>query len=114
MNANDSFDVIPSGAALGADIVGLDLTQEINSAVFDRMIDAWDKHLVLRFRNQNLTEDQFVRFSRYLATSTRRRHGLLTEATIQHARKLPWFRISSKAAFRLAGLAIQNWFGIRT
>ena len=65
MNANDSFDVIPSGAALGADIVGLDLTQEINSAVFDRMIDAWDKHLVLRFRNQNLTEDQFVRFSRY-------------------------------------------------
>ncbi len=37
MNANDSFDVIPSGAALGADIVGLDLTQEIDSAVFDRM-----------------------------------------------------------------------------
>ena len=35
MKANDSFDVIPSGAALGADIVGLDLTQEINSAVFD-------------------------------------------------------------------------------
>jgi taurine dioxygenase len=65
MNANDSFEVIPSGAALGADIVGLDLTQEINSTVFDRMIDAWDKHLVLRFRNQNLTEDQFVRFSRY-------------------------------------------------
>ena len=65
MNANDSFDVIPSGAALGADIVGLDLTQEIDSAVFDRVIDAWDKHLVLRFRNQNLTEDQFVRFSRY-------------------------------------------------
>ena len=65
MNANDSFDVIPSGAALGADIVGLDLTQEIDSAVFDRVIDAWDKHLVLRFRNQNLTEEQFVRFSRY-------------------------------------------------
>ena len=65
MNANESFDVIPSGAALGADIVGLDLTQEIDSAVFDRVIDAWDKHLVLRFRNQNLTEEQFVRFSRY-------------------------------------------------
>ena len=65
MNANDSFEVIPSGAALGADIVGLDLTQEIDSAVFDRVIDAWDKHLVLRFRNQDLTEDQFVRFSRY-------------------------------------------------
>jgi taurine dioxygenase len=29
------------------------------------MLDAWDKHLVLRFRNQDLTEDQFVRFSRY-------------------------------------------------
>ena len=35
MNANDSFEVIPSGAALGADIVGLDLTQEIDSAVFE-------------------------------------------------------------------------------
>ena len=65
MRTKDSFDVIPSGAALGADIVGLDLTQEIDGAVFDRMLDAWDKHLVLRFRNQDLTEDQFVRFSRY-------------------------------------------------
>ena len=68
MNANDSFEVIPSGAALGADVVGLDLTQEIDGAVFDRVIDAWDKHLVLRFRNQNLTEDQFVRFSRYFGS----------------------------------------------
>ena len=68
MNANDSFEVISSGAALGADIVGLDLTQEIDSAVFDRVIDAWDKHLVLRFRNQDLTEDQFVRFSRYFGS----------------------------------------------
>ena len=68
MKANDSFEVIPSGAALGADIVGLDLTQEIDSAVFDRVIDAWDKHLVLRFRNQDLTEDQFVRFSRYFGS----------------------------------------------
>ena len=32
MKANDSFEVIPSGAALGADIVGLDLTREIDSA----------------------------------------------------------------------------------
>ena len=40
MNANDSFDIIPSGAALGADIVGLDLTQEIDNVVFDRMLDA--------------------------------------------------------------------------
>ena len=68
MNVNDSFEVIPSGAALGADVVGLDLKQEIDSAVFDRVIDAWDEHLVLRFRNQNLTEDQFVRFSRYFGS----------------------------------------------
>ena len=40
MNANNSFDVISSGAALGADIVGLDLTQEIRNDVFDRMLDA--------------------------------------------------------------------------
>ncbi|MBL6596021.1 MAG: TauD/TfdA family dioxygenase [Candidatus Puniceispirillum sp.] len=65
MSANNQFEVIPTGAALGADIVGLDLTQEIDSSVFKKVISAWDEHLVLRFRNQNLTEDQFVRFSQY-------------------------------------------------
>ena len=89
MNANDSFEVIPSGAALGADIVGLDLTPEIDSAVFDCVIDAWDKHLVLRFRNQDLTEINLYGFHAILAASTRRRRGLLTEAIIHHAKKLP-------------------------
>ena len=65
MSANNQFEVIPTGAALGADIVGLDLTQEIDGDVFKKVTAAWDQHLVLRFRNQNLTEDQFVRFSQY-------------------------------------------------
>ena len=65
MTANDSFEVIPTGAALGADIVGLDLKQAVDSATFARVIAAWDKHLVLRFRGQDLTEDEFVRFSQY-------------------------------------------------
>jgi taurine dioxygenase len=65
MSANNQFEVIPTGAALGADIVGLDLTQEIDSDGFEKLTAAWDKHLVLRFRNQHLTEDQFVRFSEY-------------------------------------------------
>ena len=65
MNENDSFDVTPSVGELGADIVGLDLKQKIDNDVFDLVMDAWDEHLVLRFRNQDLTEDQFVQFSRY-------------------------------------------------
>ncbi|MEL0326950.1 MAG: TauD/TfdA family dioxygenase, partial [Burkholderiaceae bacterium] len=62
---NQAIQVVPSGAALGADIVGLDLREELNPEVFAKVLKAWDEHLVLRFRGQDISEDQFVRFSSY-------------------------------------------------
>ncbi len=63
MNNNTGFEVVPTGGALGADILGLDLRQEITEATFNDLLKAWGEHLVLRFRQQDLNEDELIRFS---------------------------------------------------
>jgi taurine dioxygenase len=55
--------VRPTGAALGADIEGVDLGQELSPATVDAIKQAWSDHLVLRFRGQRLDDDQLMRFS---------------------------------------------------
>jgi taurine dioxygenase len=59
------IEVRPSGAALGADIEGVDLAQELSSATVDAIKQAWADHLVLRFRGQRIDDDQLMRFSAY-------------------------------------------------
>ena len=56
--------VRPTGAALGAEINGIDLSQDLDDATFGRIVDLWHEHEVLFFRNQKLTPEQHVRFSR--------------------------------------------------
>lgn len=55
--------VTPLSAAIGADIAGVDLSQPLSDVDTATIVDAWMKHLVLRFRGQNLTKDQFLAFS---------------------------------------------------
>ncbi len=55
--------VRPLSPALGAEIVGLDLREELSAAAFDEVIGAWHRHLVLLFRNQSLSEDDQIRFA---------------------------------------------------
>lgn len=55
--------VRPSGAALAADVEGVDLSQELGPDLVEAMKAAWADHLVLRFRGQSLTDDQLMRFS---------------------------------------------------
>jgi taurine dioxygenase len=52
------------GDALGADVLGLDLSKPIERSVFDEVRKAWLDHLVLRFRDQKLTDPQVLAFSR--------------------------------------------------
>ena len=54
--------VIPTGKPVGADIVGVNLG-ELTDADFKAIFDAWMKHHVLRFREQELTKDQLLEFS---------------------------------------------------
>lgn len=55
--------VLPSGEALGAEIQGVDL-KNIGDADFAAIHRAWLDHLVLLFRGQQLTDDDFIAFSR--------------------------------------------------
>src|SRR5687768_9672599 len=54
--------VIPTGKPVGADIVGVNLAQ-LTEADVEGIFDAWMKHHVLRFREQDLTKDQLLEFS---------------------------------------------------
>jgi taurine dioxygenase len=55
-----------SGAALGAEIVGVDLSQELSESTIREIDDLWLQHEVIFFRNQNLSPEQHIRFSERL------------------------------------------------
>jgi len=63
--AADAFEVIPTGAALGATVSGVDLRQ-LSEATFARIMQAWHEHSVLLFRGQTLTDQELIAFSRRL------------------------------------------------
>jgi len=57
--------VVPTGAALGADIEDIDLSGDIGTDEICAIKQAWSEHLVLRFRGQKLSDDQLIEFSRH-------------------------------------------------
>jgi len=61
---NTKITVIPSGAALAADVVGVDLSLPISAELFAQIRQAWNDHLVLRFRGQKLDDPAFLKFAR--------------------------------------------------
>lgn len=75
-SAVQSFTVVPSGAALGADIQGLDLRQPLHPHTVKALRQAWDEHLVLRFRGQqHLSVEDHIRFSAYFGRLDQRPIG---------------------------------------
>jgi taurine dioxygenase len=56
--------VIPSGAPLGAEVRGVDLSRDMSEAVFREIVDRFHRHEVLYFRGQQLTPEQHIAFSR--------------------------------------------------
>lgn len=59
-----SFEVCKLGSALGAEIKGLDLCQKLDENTIAALHTAWSEHLVLLFRDQPLTPEQQIGFSR--------------------------------------------------
>ncbi|WP_291384531.1 MULTISPECIES: TauD/TfdA family dioxygenase [Achromobacter] len=59
-----SFDVRPLPGPLGAEIIGLDLSQELAPADFARVHKAHLDHHLLVFRDQRITPQQHIDFSR--------------------------------------------------
>jgi taurine dioxygenase len=60
-----TLDVIPTGAALGATVTGVDL-RELDDAAFARIVQAWHAHCVLLLRDQTLSDQELIAFSRRL------------------------------------------------
>ena len=58
-----TFALRPLSPALGAEIVGVDLSEEIEDHVFEQIRDAWHRNLVILLRGQELSEADQVRFA---------------------------------------------------
>jgi alpha-ketoglutarate-dependent taurine dioxygenase len=61
------IEVAPTGAALGAEIRGVDLAA-LDDHIFGLIHQAWLDHLVVLFRGQRLTDDELIGFSRRFGT----------------------------------------------
>ena len=60
VNAPENFQVVPTGAALGAEIRGVDLSQPVPEETKELLRQAWADHLVLLWRDQNLPDLSFL------------------------------------------------------
>ncbi len=57
------MEVIPSGGAHGAEIIGVDLSRPLDDNTFDSILNAFHTHSVIVFRNQDISEEDHIRFS---------------------------------------------------
>ena len=51
--------------ALGAEIIGVDISKPLKTDIVRALTDAWHQHLILLFRNQELTPEQHIAFTRH-------------------------------------------------
>ncbi len=98
----NSITVIPTGAALGADVVGVDLSKPIAPETFRQIEDAWHTHLILRFRNQQLDDPALLAFARLF--------GVLDSAPIHAGKDVvnPFPEITVMSNIKVDGKAIGN------
>ena len=95
--------VVPTGAALGADIAGVDLSRPLDNDTFRAVEAAWHQHLVLRFRGQNLDDPGLLAFAR--------RFGELDKAPVHavaDADHDPYPEITVMSNIKLDGKPIGN------
>ena len=95
--------VIPTGAALGADVEGVDLGRPLGEAAFRAVEAAWHAHLVLRFRGQRLDDPELLAFAR--------RFGELDEAPVHavgDANEDPHPEITVMSNIKVGGKPIGN------
>ena len=59
-----TLSIRPTGAALGAEILGVDLSRPMDEETFRAIEAAWHEHEVIFFRGQDVTPEQHIAFSR--------------------------------------------------
>lgn len=89
--ATASYTVVPTGAALGAEVRGLDL-RDLDDASFKQLHPVWLEHMLLLFRGQKLTADDLVtlvkRFGTPVTSSNLHKRNL-AERTANQVFSLP-------------------------
>jgi taurine dioxygenase len=63
VNTLARFEVVPSGAALAAEVRGVDFSQPVPEDVKDALRKAWAEHLVLLIRGQDIEDEQLLETS---------------------------------------------------
>jgi taurine dioxygenase len=58
------MEIIPTGAALGAEIRGVDLARALDAESFRRIEDAFNRHGVIFLRGQDITVEEEIAFAR--------------------------------------------------
>jgi taurine dioxygenase len=61
-NAASTVEVVPLGPALGAEIRGVDLREPLDDETIRIIRKAWNDHIVIRLRGQDMSEEDQVRF----------------------------------------------------
>jgi taurine dioxygenase len=69
--SKQSIEVRPAAGSLGAEVHGVDLARPLRNSTADELRRALVEHLVLFFRDQNLTPDQHLDFSRLFGPLSR-------------------------------------------
>ena len=67
-----SIIVKPLSSALGAEIQGVDLRHDLSPEIVSQIVGAFSEHLVILFRDQELSEQRQLRFAGYLGEIGRR------------------------------------------
>jgi len=70
-----TFAVQRLSAALGAEILGIDLRDPISDSLKQKLLDTWHEYLVILLRKQTLDEDTQVRFAETFGTLARTTSG---------------------------------------
>jgi taurine dioxygenase len=65
--------VTPLNDALGAEVHGVDIAKPLDAQTLAHLTQAWEKHLVLRFRGLGkVSPEELIEFSRYFGTLDKR------------------------------------------
>ena len=55
-----TLDIVPLSPAIGAEVMGVNLSEPISPDTQHDLLEAWHKYVVLLFRNQNLTDEALL------------------------------------------------------
>jgi taurine dioxygenase len=63
-----TMEIVPLTPAIGAEIRGVDLSKPLDRTTVEEIEAAWRDHVILLFRNQDLTQDQQLAFAGHFGT----------------------------------------------